>query len=218
MGIWLVSAAMAQAGKLDFPEPLKELKAAPEVQSVVADFPFTNSSGKSVTITKSDPDCPCLHVQVKGGKMSYAPGESGLLRATFDITNFSGQVEKNVGIWLDGDAVPSQKITVKVDIPVLVKIEPKTVVWKVGEEPAPKTIRITMNGEKPIRVLKATSSAAFATEVRTVEEGKTYDLVLAPMATGAAIVAPVRIETDCPIARHKIQQAFGAVTKKEPEP
>jgi len=208
--------ALAHAGGLQFPDLLKEIHADPEAATVTADFPFTNSSDKTVAIANSDPGCSCLKVEVDGGKLKYAPGESGLIRATFDMGNSSGTIDKDIALWIDDDPTdkPSVKLTVRVHIPVLVNLEPKTVKWEIGGKADPQTIHIQMAREKPIRVLSVKSSSdAFSFEVKAVEEGKRYDLVVTPRNMNNSGLSVFRIETDCKLPKHRLQQAFAVIRK-----
>lgn len=219
LGIWLTLAACAQAAGLEFTGMLKELNAAAEATTVTADFNFTNKGDKPVTITKSDPGCSCLKVQISGGKLKYAPGESGVVRTTFDMGNFSGTVDKMVALWIDNDPPdkPSMTLTVRVHIPVLVGLEPKTVKWEIDGKADPQIIQIRMAEGKPIRVLGVKSSSdSFACELKTLEEGKKYDLVVTPRVINTPGIGVIRIETDCGISKHRIQQAFAIVRKSSP--
>ncbi|MES2438294.1 MAG: DUF1573 domain-containing protein [Verrucomicrobiota bacterium] len=219
IGIWLTLAALAQAAGLEFEQLVKEINAAADASQVTAEFNFTNKSDKPVTIAKSDPGCSCLKVEISGGKLKYAPGESGTIRGTFDMGNFSGTVDKVIALWLDNDPedTPSMKLTVRVNIPVLVSMEPKTVKWDLGEKAAPKTIHIVMAEGKPIHVTGAKcSSPSFTCEVKTVEEGKKYDLVVTASDTKAPGMGVIRIETDCEVSKHRTQQAFAVVRKPTP--
>jgi hypothetical protein len=214
--LWLVFAAVASAAGLEFKELTKEITPKSSETQVTADFEFTNTSSKPVAIAKTDPGCSCLKVEVSGGKLKYGPGESGSIRATFDIGNAAGTVDKMVMLWLDGDAAekPSARLSIRVHIPVLITLEPKTLTWFLGEKPDPKTIHIHMAEGKTIHVSTAKSSSdAFATEVKEVERGRKYDLVITPKATASPGIGVIRIDTDCEIPKHKIQQAFAVVRK-----
>lgn len=214
--LWLALAAVSQADGLAFERLLEEVKAPADATQVTADFKFTNKGDKPVTISKSDPGCSCLSVQISGGKLKYAPGESGTVRATFDVGNFSGTVDKAIGLWLDnatGDK-PSMHLTVRIEIPVLVTMEPKTATWDVGAKPEPKTISIRMAEGQNIKVLSAKcSSPLFQQELKTIEEGKKYDLIVTPKSADSPGMGVIRIETDCPISKHRLQQAFAVVRK-----
>lgn len=215
-GIWLAIAVFAQGGGLEFTETLKEIHAEADASIVTTEFHFTNKGDKPVFITKSDTGCSCLKVEISGGKLKYAPGESGVVRTTFEMGNFSGTVDKMVALWLEDDPEdkPSTRLTVRVHIPVLVGLEPKTVKWELGAKAEPQIIRIQMAGGKPIHVTGVTSSSeSFACELKTVEEGKKYDLVVTPRNIDAPGMSVIRIETDCAISKHRLQQAFAVMRK-----
>ncbi len=216
IGIWFALAALAQAVTLEFKEMSKEINAPPDVLNVTADFEFTNTSDKPITITKSDPGCSCVAIQVSEGKLRYGPGESGTLRAKFDMTNFSGTVDKMILLYLNDDPAdkPSQVLKLKVNIPVLVGVEPKTVKWNLGAKAEPQTIQIKMLEGQTIQVTAIKSSSdAFACELKTVAAGKHYELVVTPRDMNAPGIGVFRIETDCKVQKHRVQQAFGVVRK-----
>ncbi len=217
-GIWLALMAMVQAG-LDFPSTLREVHAPANAKVVTADFEFTNRSGESVTVAKVNPTCSCIAVKIKDGKLRYAPGESGLIRAEFDMGNFSGVVDKVVAVWLDGDPTdqPSVALTVRVHIPVLVSLEPKTLKWDLGGKGEPQTVRIAMHHTQPIHVTGVNStSEAFAFELKTLEDGKSYELIVTPEDIMTPGLAVLRIETDCDIPKHRTLQAFAVIRKSAP--
>lgn len=217
-GIWLLLVAFVQAG-LHFPETLKEIHAPVDVKAVTAEFEFTNRSDKPVTVAKVDATCSCIAVKIKDGKFRYEPGESGLIRAEFDMGNFSGVVDKVVAVWLADDPAekPSLSLTVRVHIPVLVTLEPKTLKWDLGGKGEPQSIRIRMNHTSPIHVTGITrSSDAFTHELKTVEDGKSYELIVTPTDIKTPGLAILRVDTDCDIAKHRIQQAFAVIRKPSP--
>ncbi|MFT4175821.1 MAG: DUF1573 domain-containing protein [Luteolibacter sp.] len=215
--LWLwACAAWLQAGELAFPETSKELHPAPDAKTISVDFDFKNETDKPLTIAKYETACSCMSLGIAGNKMTYAPGESGKVEATFDMGNFSGEVDKEILLWMRGDPAdrPSRVLKVRVNIPVLVSIEPRTVRWQLGEKPASKTLRITMKDTKPVKILDvSTASKAFQYELKTLEEGKTYELVITPASTAEPNLAVFRIKTDCSSERHRVQQAFAIVPK-----
>lgn len=218
-GIWLSLMVLVSAAGLDFPETIKEIHAPADAKTITADFEFTNRSGKDVTVREYKSTCSCMSVQIKGGKLRYAPGEAGLVRANFDMGNFSGEVDKVVAIWLDGDPAdkPSLSLTVRVHIPVLVSMEPKTLKWELNGKAEPQTIRIQMKHSKPIRIRSVNSSSeAFQHDIKTIEEGKSYELIVTPTAINTQGMAVIRVETDCDLEKHRIQQAFAVVRKLTP--
>lgn len=216
--ILLALMALVQAG-LDFPATLKEVHAPADAKIVTAEFEFTNRTEKLITVAKVNPTCSCIAVKIKDGKLQYAPGESGLIRTEFDMGTFTGTVDKVVAIWLDNDPEekPSLALTVRVHIPVLIQLEPKTVKWEIGGKGEPQMIRITMNHTNPIRIIDAKSSSEdFKLEIKPIEEAKSYDLIVTPMNLASAGLAVLRIETDCEFPKYRIQQAFGIIRKASP--
>lgn len=220
IGIWLTLAAFAQAAGLEFTEMLKEVSASADAATVTADFNFTNKGDKSVTITKCDPGCTCLKAQVAGGKLKYAPGESGVIRTTYEMGTASGTVDKTVALYIDNDPEdkPSMTLKLRVHIPVLIALEPKSVKWDLGgSKLEPQTIKIRMAEGKSIRVTGIKpSSDAFSYELKMLEEGKKYDVIVTPLSLKVPGISIIRIETDCEISRHRIQQAFASVSSPPP--
>ncbi len=212
-------AGFLQAAGLTFEQELVEVRAPADAMSVVAEFKFENKTDKPVAIAKFDKVCSCLAVQVSGGKLNYAPGETGVIRATFEMGNFSGVVDKTVVLWFDKDPEdkPSQVLSVRVNIPVLVVMKEKTLKWALGGKPETRKIDITMEHAKPIKIVSTScTSDNFKVEVITLEEGKHYELLVTPVETKDPGLAIIRVETDCDIARHKLLQAFAVIRKDIP--
>lgn len=211
---------LLSAGSLTFQESLKELSPDPNETKVVVDFKFTNKTDKPVNITRFDGGCSCVSVQLSDGKRVYAPGESGVLRANFEVGTFSGTVDKVVALWLEGDPedTPSERVTLRVHIPVVVEVEPKTLKWKIGEKLEPQTVKITMNGDKPTHILEVNgNSDAFSHQLKTIEDGRKYELVITPNSTEATKLGGFRIKTDSSVTRQAIQQVFAMVNRPAPE-
>ena len=216
LAIILGFPALLQAGSLEFKNLVKEENAAMDATTVVSDFEFTNKSDKSVTIDRADPTCSCLKVEISGGKRTYAPGESGIIRTTFDVGNSTGVVDKGVAVFLDKDppANPSLQLRVNIHIPVLIALEPKTLNWEIGGKAETKTIHIQIADGKMVDVLSAASSnPIFVTELKTLEKGSKYELLVTPKVIDSPGIGVIRIETDSTIAKQKTVQAFSVVRK-----
>ncbi len=213
--LMFLSASLAHAG-LEFAKTTQEVNTSVEAPTTVVDFEFTNKSNKKVTIAKSDGGCSCMKVQVADGKLTYEPGESGTIRATFEMGNYSGTVEKMVALWLDDDAAhtPSVKLVAKFNIPTLVSIEPKTLSWDMGAKSEPKTMQIKMMEGHTIKIISIKpSSEAFSHTLKTIEDGKAYELTVEPKDITAPALCIFRIETDCAVAKFRTQQAFAVIRR-----
>lgn len=216
-GLLLCLLGVAPAcAELKFDATLKEVEASVNDNRVTVDFSFRNEGDKPLSIKRYDATCTCSEATVKNSKLDYAPGETGVIRAVFDMSNFSGTVDKPVYLWLDGDPEdkPSVILTARIHIPVLVEIEPKTVTWDLGENATSKTIVLTVKHSKPIHVKEVSgSNPLFSHELRTVEEGKKYEIEITPNSTKEVGIGVFHIDTDCDIPRHRTQRVFSVVRR-----
>lgn len=209
------------AGSLTFEEPTQEIHAGTDAKTVTADFKFKNESSAEVVIDHYDAACTCINAGVLEGKMNYKPGESGVIRAAFDMSHFSGTADKSVMVWLKGDPEdkPSITLTARVIIPVLVEVEPKTLIWESGSPAEAKTVTITMKHDEPIRVTSISGAdKRFVQMLRTVEEGKKYEITVTPATTSGVGMGVISIETDCPVQRFRSQRIFTVLRHPLPKP
>ncbi len=218
---WLVFGGILFGASLEFEKPLIELDAAIDAKLVTTEFKFTNPGKEKLTIREADAGCSCLSVEVAGGKMAYAPGESGVFRATFEVGSFQGAVDKQINIWLDGDPEdkPSTTVTMRVNVPVIIRLEPKTLKWQVGSEAKTMTMDVFMDYKKAIHVKDVTTSNGdFETVLKTVKDGKHYQVQVTPKSTKSPGLVIVRIVTDVDVEKQKIQQGFAVVSAGPPKP
>ena len=208
------------AAELKFETQLCEMTVAPDAEKVVAQFPFKNESKEEVEILEYTAGCSCITASINpAGKLKYAPGESGIIRAEFELSALAGVVEKSVALRLNGDKKdePSVTLMTRITIPVLVDVEPKTLTWAIGEAATPKTITLTMNHSEPIHVASINApDKRFSQELKTIEDGKKYELVVTPVVTDAPAMGVVHIETDCKLTRHRSQRVFMVIRKPLP--
>jgi hypothetical protein len=221
--LWLLFALTAslQAADLQFEKDLTEVHVDLDAKTTTSEFKFTNGGDEPLKIRHASAGCSCLAVEFAGSKATYAPGESGVLRATFEVGNFQGTVDKEIQIWLEGDPddKPSSKITLRVHIPEVVALEPKTLKWEVGSAPETKTMLVKMNYEKPVHVTTVeTSNPNFSAKIRVIEKGKTYAIDVTPGETSLQGLSIVRIETDLEIEKYRLQQGFAVVRAPESKP
>lgn len=221
LSAFLALATSLSAAGLKFEKELIEVEAPIDDKSITRDFKFTNDTSETLTIREADAGCSCVAVKVAGAKLAYAPGESGTLRATFELGSFQGTVDKPINIWLktDPDEKPSNTVTLRVHIPEIIKLSPRTLKWEIGSEPVMQVLDIQMEYDKPIHVQSVSSSNPdFETKLVTVEDGKKYQVEVTPKRTDAPSLAILRVETDLAVAKHKIQQSFAAISPKPTAP
>lgn len=210
----LAPAALVHAAGLTFEAPVQEVSAGLEQTELKVDFVFKNDSEESVAIARYEAACTCTSVTVKGGKLRYEPGESGVIRTVFDLGNFVGDTEKDVQMWLEGDAPqqPSVVLKAKIHIPILVNLEPKTLRWEPNGPLDPKVIKVEINNEEPIHLTSVTSgNETFTTEMKTIEDGKSYEVVVTPTSTEKPALGIISLQTDCKIQRQANHRAFAMI-------
>jgi hypothetical protein len=218
---WFAGCLPLVAGTLKFEESTKEVTVANDQKVGTVDFPFKNDSADDVVIEKNASDCPCAAVGVKDSKLVYKPGESGTIRIVFDLGKVPETAEKQVSVFLKGDREdrPSIKLTTRIVVPVFVEIEPKSVTWLIGEKATAKTVTVTMKDSEPVKILSMTSSdPRFKAEMKTVEEGKKYEVAITPSGTEAVGMGMLRIETDSKADKRPSHPVYMIVRKPLPKP
>lgn len=214
------SAAAASPG-LTFVKNRIELTVDPDAKMVTVPYYFENKTDRTISIARYDSACSCLSAKVKGDKLSYKPGEKGEMKIDFELGNFSGLVEKTVLLWTtdDADESPSTVLTVALTIPVLFEVNPKTVFWDQNGEKTSQVIRLTVNNPDPIRILShAGTNANFVYELKTIREGREYELVVKPKDLSKPAFGMIKLATDSMIPRYQRQMAFVCVRRQPASP
>ncbi|PID79989.1 hypothetical protein CSB20_08580, partial [bacterium DOLZORAL124_64_63] len=163
-----------------------------------------------------DSACSCLSASVKGGKLTYKPGEKGEMKVDFELGSFSGLQEKTVLLWTtdDDESAPSSVLTVALTIPVLFEITPKTLVWDQNGSKEPKTFKIKVNNKEPIRILNhAGTNHNFPYELKVIRDGWEYELIVTPQNTSQPAFGMIKLTTDAAIPRYQRQMAFVCIRR-----
>jgi len=212
----LAACLPLSAGSLKFEQTRKELTVGNDDKTVTVDYDFKNDSDSDASIEKYDAGCPCATVGVKDSKMTYKPGETGTIRIAFDLAMVPGTMDKAVAIFLKGDPAnhPSTTLISHITVPALVEVEPKSLMWDLGGKPEPKTVTVTMKHTEPIKIISMSGAdPRFTQELKTIEEGKKYEVVITPTSTEKVGMGVVHLETDCKFDRHREQRIFMVVRK-----
>jgi len=218
---WIAGCLPLVAGTLKFEEPKKEITVANDQKSATVDFPFKNEGNDDVIIEKNSSDCPCAAVGVKDSKLAYKPGETGTIRIVFDLGKVPETADKFVSIFLKGDSEenPSIKLTTRIVVPVVVELEPRSVTWEVGAKPEPKTVKVTMNDSDPVNILSLTSSDPnFKQVLKTIEQGKKYEVVITPASTTEPGMGVLQVETDSKTDNRRSHPIYMLVRQPQPKP
>jgi len=199
-----LSSAQAQitwdASQKEFHPTLKETES-------VAEFTFTNTGDRTVTILEVKPACGCTTAKLE--KKTYAPGESGKVTGTFAFGKRQGLQLKTLTVKTNDPKSETTTLSLKVHLPKLLKMSPLFVWWKKGEEKTPKTISLEVLQDSPIKVLSVKSgNETLAPELETVEEGRQYAITVTPASTDEAVRTVLVIQTEFASGDQRAFHAF----------
>ena len=197
-GLLLCGGIASGKDELSFKETVVPVKVAPDQDSITASFPFT--------ISRIHVSCDCTTAGAKDNKLTYAPGESGVITAVMKTGNFSGTVDKDMAVHANGSAY---KLVIRAQIPDIIRMEPRKLEWTKGEVPAPKTIKITISRELPVNLTTVDLTGdAFNYEPVTVKKGREYKIIVTPRSTDRPAFNTIWVRTDSTVPRYKRQMGF----------
>jgi hypothetical protein len=206
----LLAVATPVFGQLKWENPEQTFTAKPLDKVIVAKFRFANVGTTSVKITDLKPSCGCTTALLE--KTEYAPGESGEIEAKFKFDGRLGHQEKWIVVTTDW--VPPQPIILRmtVNIPESITIEPELVMWRLGDQLKPKTVRIVVSDEIPAKVVSVQAdNAAVKLELREIRPGKDLEVKVTPTTTSQPGSATLLIRTDYPPENPATHYAYARV-------
>ncbi len=215
---FLVVAAAAHA-ELALEVPMIELKPKPGADSATVAFVFHNRGEKAVKVTTIESACSCLSVTLD--KAEYAPGEKGTGVATFLVSSLTGRHEKSVHVQTNDPAQSEWVIPCVMEVPEVVRLEPKMLQWWVGDEAGTKVTRLSILGDAPMKIVslkpyRIPAGADFS--MKEITPGREYEISVTPTSTADVLLGAIMIETDSPLPLYQRQQAFYSVYRKPARP
>lgn len=202
LALLLLFATFARsAHALEWKERTLNFTTAPFQATQEAVFKFTNTGSKPVAIIDLETNCDCL--EASADQKIYAPGASGIIKASFHIGDRLGLYERRIKVVTDEGAEPV-RLLVRIEVPEIVSITPRSVAWKINEAPVEKSVEVqTVKGVAITFTDVQPTSGAFHARLETIEVGRRYRVYLTPPSTSEAANAAVRI-----LGRDKSGQAF----------
>jgi hypothetical protein len=179
-------------------------------KEVVAKYKFTNTGPKPIKIQNVRTSCGCTTAALS--KTEYAPGESGQIEAKFTFSGRTGKQEKAISV--DTSANPGQPTILKLHVYIqeTVKIEPDVVFWRVGDQPDPKAIHITIAEDTTANIVSITSeNPALKVKLTELKPGKEYEAQIIPDSVAQPIAATLMIRTDYPPDNPETKYAYARV-------
>lgn len=162
----LLAAASTAGAALVFEQTEIEKTASLFDERMEVAFGFVNEGGEPVTITELRSSCGCTVPQLE--KKTYEPGEKGEVKALFNFGSRKGKQRKSVTVLTNDGAV--QRLTFTTNIPVWGDVSPSILRWRVGEDPAPREVRMRIEDPDTISV-KDTAPEVGGFTLETVRAG-----------------------------------------------
>ena len=154
-------------------------------------FEFKNTGTRSVTLLDVQTNCDCL--AASADRQIYAPGTGGVIKARFTIGDRVGLYERVITVLTDESADPV-RLLVKFEVPDLVTLTPRSVVWQSGEAASDKTVELTTSAGLEIAFAEAQpTNGDFTSTLETVTAGRHYRLHLKPRSTAQPASAAIRV-------------------------
>ena len=172
-----------------------EFEAKPLDTEIVGIYEFENVGDYPVTIREVIPSCGCTTAKLD--KKVYQPGEVGQIDALFTLGHRIGLQRKNIRVVTDDEQQPVKILVLQVLIPELLRISPRLIYWHLSEEPTPKSAYVQIVGDKPIIVKSVSSSSSIIKPLlKTLDEGRLYEIILEPTILHFPIKALITLQTD----------------------
>jgi Protein of unknown function (DUF1573) len=206
---FLVTLALCRSGLAQLRWENRELEfhPAPSESEVVANYRFTNTGKRTVTIREVKTSCGCTTATLE--KRTYAPGEKGKITATFEIATRSGLQEKSIYVATDDPHEPELVLTLKATIPKVLDLSGIFLNWKQGEELKAKTVDVRVTDNFPVKNISVTSSNPdIGTEVKHTAGSKDFQIIVTPKKAGAAISAGLEVIPDFPNDNPKVFHVY----------
>jgi hypothetical protein len=197
-------------GQLKWNQPQQKLSVKPGEKTVTAKYRFTNHSTSPVTIVDVRPSCGCTTATL--AKKTYAPGESGEIDAKLNFAGHTGHQEKWIYVTTNSAGTEPTLLTLAVDIPPDITIEPQFVMWRIGDPLTPKIIRVVVPDGFPTKIVAAqTDNPAIQVQLQEVRAGKQWEVKVTPAETKELVKAIVLIRTDYPAEKPTTYSAYARV-------
>jgi hypothetical protein len=206
----ILSLATPAVAQLKWEQPKQSLFPEPSEKAVTAKYRFTNLSSTPVTIVDVHPSCGCTTTTL--AKKTYAPGESGEIDATFNFAGHVGHQEKWIYVSTNVQGSEPALLSLVVDIPPDVTIQPEFVMWRIGDPLTPKTMRISIPDGIPAEITAVeTDNPRMKADLRELTESDQWEVTITPTETNEPVKAVVSIRSDYPAGHPVTYSAYARV-------
>lgn len=190
----LAFALPVRAESLQWKQKTVELTVDARQEKIETTFSFQNTGAKRVTIQAAKPDCDCTVAEL--ANKIFEPGERGELKVVFNLGGRVGFQEKLIAVTTDDAPDAPAMLTLRVNIPELVDLTPRLLVWAVGEEAKEKAVDILLATAPGMSVAEIRIGApGIETRLETIRADRQYRLFVKPTSTAAPLRSTVFVMT-----------------------
>ncbi len=170
----------ADAPKIEFQSTTYDFSKIKQGEIARHDYVFTNSGNATLEILDVKPGCGCTTAGSWDKKVE--PGKTGSIPLQFNSTGFGGSVSKSATVTCNDPAKPNVVLVLSGTVWRPVDITPAMAVFQIdgdSQTNQTKALKIVSNMEEPLTITEVTSAnKSFTTEVKTIKEGKEYELLV----------------------------------------
>jgi Protein of unknown function (DUF1573) len=169
-----------------------ELNSAIGQKVIRTAYHFTNIGKTPISVVTVQPSCGCVATALD--KLDYAPGESGEIKITFDLTmdEFAALQKRTITVTTSDNPKSSTVLRLEVHVPETFLASPETVIWERGEKPMAKDIVLKAGRDiQAVKFTQITTNDNFSVELKTEAEGKRYRVEITPKRTDAPSYASI---------------------------
>ncbi len=167
----VMNPALKGMGEMVFSSTTQDAGEVLDTDPVQLAYLFRNTGAGPLTITQVKAACGCTVPELD--KKTYMPGESGTLNVTFDPTNKSGAMARNITVFTDSNTSPSLTLIVRALVKPVVVIEPKVIPFEAVEKGTTASREFKVYGRTDdFKVTRATIGDPDIFDVEVTEMGE----------------------------------------------
>jgi hypothetical protein len=189
--IVLAGVAALPCAALEWKVLEQSIATAPFQETQDVEFEFKNTGSKPVAILDLQTNCDCL--EATGDKGTYAPGETGRIKARFTLGDHAGLYERVITVVTD-DADAPTRLKLKIVVPEVFAITPRSVQWPLNHAVTVQTVDLTPAPGLELNFTDAqATNKAFTASLEVVQPGKRYRIAIQPRSTAEPASAAIRV-------------------------
>lgn len=179
--VGLVSLPLPAFAHLKWETTEKTLKLDPTLEEATETFSVVNVGDKPVTVLSIKGTCGCTNADMD--KKLLKPGDTATLTATMSTGVRIENKTVQVAVETDDPANSDVILSIVRDVSEAARVEPGSVTWEFDPEMSTKVVEVELKMPNTRIASVANVPAGFKAELKTLEEGKRYQVEITPEGT-----------------------------------